>query len=181
MTIRQLLRMGDPRLLEPARLVDNVFDPVVPELIDDMFDTMRGAGGVGLAAPQLGVGLQVVIFGFERSERYPEAETIPDTILINPVITPVGEDEALGWEGCLSVPGLRGEVPRYQIIRYQGLDEAGWPIDRTVDGFHARVVQHECDHLLGLLFPMCVLGFCRFGFTDVLFPQLPSKSDGDCV
>jgi peptide deformylase len=107
MTIRQLLRMGDPRLLEPARLVDNVFDPVVPELIDDMFDTMRGAGGVGLAAPQLGVGLQVVIFGFERSERYPEAEPIPDTILINPVITPVGEDEALGWEGCLSVPGLR--------------------------------------------------------------------------
>jgi peptide deformylase len=181
MTIRQLLRMGDPRLLEPALLVDNVFDTVVPELIEDMFDTMCSAGGVGLAAPQIGVGLQVVIFGFEQSERYPEAEPIPDTILINPVITPVGEDEALGWEGCLSFPGLRGEVPRYQIIRYQGLDEAGRPIDRTVDGFHARVVQHECDHLLGLLFPMRVRDFCRFGFTDVLFPQLPSKSDGDCV
>jgi peptide deformylase len=181
MTIRQLLRMGDPRLLEPARLVGNVFGPVMPELIEDMFDTMRSAGGVGLAAPQIGVGLQVVIFGFEQGERYPEAEPIPDTILINPVITPVGEDEALGWEGCLSVPGLRGEVPRYQIIRYQGLDEAGRPIDRTVDGFHARVVQHECDHLLGLLFPMRVRDFCRFGFTDVLFPQLPSKSDGDCV
>jgi peptide deformylase len=172
MTIRQLLRMGAPRLLEPARLVDNVFDPVVPELIEDMFDTMRSAGGVGLAAPQIGVGLQVVIFGFEQSERYPEAEPISETILINPVITPVGEQEALRWEGCLSVPGLRGEVPRYEIVRYQGLDEAGQPIDRTVEGFHARVVQHECDHLAGLLFPMRVPDFRRFGFTDVLFPDL---------
>jgi len=118
------------------------------------------------------VGLQVVIFGFEQSERYPEAKPIPETILINPVITPVGEEEALGWEGCLSVPGLRGEVPRYEIVRYQGLDEAGQPIDRTVEGFHARVVQHECDHLAGLLFPMRVPDFRRFGFTDVLYPDL---------
>jgi peptide deformylase len=172
MTIRTLLRMGDSRLLETARPVDDVYDPAVRELIEDMFDTMRSAGGVGLAAPQIGVGLQVVIFGFELSERYPEAEPIPETILINPVITPVGEEEALGWEGCLSVPGLRGEVPRYKTIRYQGLDEAGQPVDRTVEGFHARVVQHECDHLAGLLFPMRVHDFRRFGFTDVLFPDL---------
>ena len=172
MTIITLLRMGDSRLLETARPVDDVYDPVVRELIEDMFDTMRSAGGVGLAAPQIGVGLQVVIFGFERSERYPEAEPIPETILINPVITPLDEDESLGWEGCLSVPGLRGEVPRYKTIRYQGLDEAGQPVDRTVEGFHARVVQHECDHLAGLLFPMRVPDFRRFGFTDVLFPDL---------
>lgn len=172
MTIRTLLHMGDSRLLETARPVDDVYDPAVRELIEDMFDTMRSAGGVGLAAPQIGVGLRVVIFGFERSERYPEAEPIPETILINPVITPVGEDEVLGWEGCLSVPGLRGEVPRYKIVRYQGMNEAGQPIDRTVEGFHARVVQHECDHLAGLLFPMRVPDFRRFGFTDVLFPEL---------
>ena len=172
MTIRTLLRMGDSRLLATARPVDDVYDPVVRELIEDMFDTMRSAGGVGLAAPQIGVGLQVVIFGFEQSERYPEAEPIPETILINPVITPLDEDESLGWEGCLSVPGLRGEVPRYKTIRYQGLDEAGQPVDRTVEGFHARVVQHECDHLAGLLFPMRVPDFRRFGFTDVLFPDL---------
>jgi peptide deformylase len=164
--------MGDPRLLESARPVDDVFDPIVRELIEDMFDTMHSAGGVGLAAPQIGVDLQVVIFGFGRSERYPEAEPIPETILINPIITPLGEDEALGWEGCLSVPGLRGEVPRYQTVRYQGLDEAGQPIERTVEGFHARVVQHECDHLQGRLFPMRVRDFRRFGFTDILFPEL---------
>jgi len=172
MSIRTLLRMGDPRLLESARPVDDVFDPIVRELIEDMFDTMHSAGGVGLAAPQIGVDLQVVIFGFGRSERYPEAEPIPETILINPIITPLGEDEALGWEGCLSVPGLRGEVPRYQTVRYQGLDEAGQPIERTVEGFHARVVQHECDHLQGRLFPMRVRDFRRFGFTDILFPEL---------
>jgi peptide deformylase len=172
MSIRTLLRMGDPRLLESARPVDDVFDPIVRVLIEDMFDTMHSAGGVGLAAPQIGVDLQVVIFGFGRSERYPEAEPIPETILINPIITPLGEDEALGWEGCLSVPGLRGEVPRYQTVRYQGLDEAGQPIERTVEGFHARVVQHECDHLQGRLFPMRVRDFRRFGFTDILFPEL---------
>ena len=172
MTIRTLLRMGDSRLLETARPVDDVYDPAVRELIEDMFDTMRSAGGVGLAAPQIGVNLQVVIFGFERSDRYPEAKPIPETILINPVIMPVRRDEALGWEGCLSVPGLRGEVPRYKIVRYQGLNEAGQLIDRTVEGFHARVVQHECDHLGGLLFPMRVRDFRRFGFTDVLFPEL---------
>jgi len=123
------------------------------------------------------VGLQVVIFGFERSERYPEAESVPETLLINPVITPVGDDEVLGWEGCLSVPGLRGEVPRYRCIRYQGFDECGQSIDRTVEGFHARVVQHECDHLYGMLFPMRIRDLRRFGFTDVLFPELPASPD----
>lgn len=177
MTVRSLLRMGDSRLLEPALPVDDLSDPELHELIADLFDTMRAAGGVGLAAPQIGVGLQVVIFGFERSERYPEAESVPETLLINPVITPVGDDEVLGWEGCLSVPGLRGEVPRYRCIRYQGIDERGQPIDRTVEGFHARVVQHECDHLCGILFPMRIRDMRRFGFTDVLFPELPASPD----
>jgi len=136
-----------------------------------MFDTMA-AGGVGLAAPQIGVGLQVVIFGFDKSERYPDADSVPQTILINPVITPLGDDEELGWEGCLSVPGLRGEVPRYTRIRYQGFDPDGNPIGRTVDGFHARVVKHECDHLIGRLFPSRMRDFARFGFTEVLFPEL---------
>jgi len=177
MTVRSLLRMGDSRLLEPARPVEDLSDPGLHELIGDLFDTMRAAGGVGLAAPQIGVGLQVVIFGFERSERYPEAESVPETLLINPVITPVGDDEVLGWEGCLSVPGLRGEVPRYRCIRYQGFDECGQSIDRTVEGFHARVVQHECDHLYGMLFPMRIRDLRRFGFTDVLFPELPASPD----
>ena len=136
---------------------------------------MRDAGGVGLAAPQIGVGLRVVIFGFEHSQRYPQAEPVPETLLINPVITPLTEEESLGWEGCLSVPGLRGEVPRWTRIRYQGLNPAGQVIDRTVEGFHARVVQHECDHLDGILFPMRVRDFTRFGFTDVLFPELADR------
>ena len=177
MTVRSLLRMGDSRLMEPALPVDDLSDPGLHELIADLFDTMRAAGGVGLAAPQIGVALQVVIFGFERSERYPEAESVPETLLINPVITPVGDDEVLGWEGCLSVPGLRGEVPRYRCIRYQGFDECGQSIDRTVEGFHARVVQHECDHLYGMLFPMRIRDLRRFGFTDVLFPELPASPD----
>jgi peptide deformylase len=154
MTVRTILRMGDPQLLEIARLVEGFDDPSLDVLIQDMFDTMEASGGVGLAAPQIGVGLQVVIFGFEKSERYPEAEPVPQTILINSVITPLSDEEELGWEGCLSVPGLRGEVPRFKQIRYQGINEQGATIDRTVDGFHARVVQHECDHLIGKLYPM---------------------------
>ena len=175
MAIRTILRMGDPRLLEPAQPVADVTSAAIADLIEDLFDTMEASGGVGLAAPQIGVGLQVVIFGFEKSERYPEAEPVPETILINPIITPLTEDEVLGWEGCLSVPGLRGEVPRCARIRYQGLDETGQTIDRIVDGFHARVVQHECDHLWGTLFPMRVRDFRRFGFTDVLFPELSTR------
>lgn len=172
MAVRSILRMGDPRLLETARPVVDFTTPALAELIADMFDTMAAAGGVGLAAPQIGVGLQVVIFGFARSERYPDAEAVPETILINPVITPLSADEEAGWEGCLSVPGLRGEVPRFTHIRYQGVDERAAPIDRTVDGFHARVVQHECDHLIGRLYPTRMRDLTRFGFTDVLFPEL---------
>lgn len=175
MAVRSILRMGDPRLLESARPVEQFASPELAALIDDMFDTMAAAGGVGLAAPQIGVGLQVVIFGFEASERYPAAAAVPQTILINPLITPLSAEESLGWEGCLSVPGLRGEVPRFTRIRYQGCDERGLPIDRTVDGFHARVVQHECDHLIGRLYPTRMRDLTRFGFTDVLFPELAGK------
>jgi peptide deformylase len=164
--------MGEPLLFKVAEPVLEFGTEELKQLIQDMFDTMADAGGVGLAAPQIGVGLQVVIFGFESSERYPDAESVPQTILINPVITPLGDDEELGWEGCLSVPGLRGEVPRYTRIRYQGFDPEGNTIDRTVDGFHARVVQHECDHLIGRLFPSRMRDFARFGFTEVLFPDI---------
>jgi peptide deformylase len=172
MAVKKLLRMGDPRLLEIARPVRDFATPALEELIEDMFDTMAAAGGVGLAAPQIGVGLQVVIFGFEKNERYPDAEAVPQTVLINPTITPLSDDEELDWEGCLSVPGLRGEVPRFSRIRYQGFTPARQPIDRSVEGFHARVVQHECDHLIGKLYPMRIRDFSRFGFTDVLFPAL---------
>ncbi len=171
MSVRTILRMGDPRLLEHARPLLHFATAELNELIDDLFDTMAAAGGVGLAAPQIGVGLQVVVFGFEQSERYPEAAAVPQTILINPEITPLSTQEELGWEGCLSVPGLRGEVPRFARIRYRGFDEQGAAIDRTVDGFHARVVQHECDHLIGTLYPMRIRDLRRFGFTDVLFPD----------
>lgn len=172
MAVRTILRMGDPRLLKIARPVTDFAAPALHELIADMFDTMAAAGGVGLAAPQISVGLQVVIFGFDSSDRYPDAEPVPQTILVNPRITPLGSDEELGWEGCLSVPGLRGEVPRWARIRYQGCDAQGRAIDRTVEGFHARVVQHECDHLVGRLYPTRMRDFSRFGFTDVLFPEL---------
>jgi peptide deformylase len=172
MAVRTLLRMGDPRLLEVARPVADFATPALAELITDLFDTMNAAGGVGLAAPQIGIGLQVVIFGFEKSERYPDAESVPQTVLLNPVITPLSDEELLGWEGCLSVPGLRGEVPRWARIRYQGFTPQGETIDRTVEGFHARVVQHECDHLIGKLYPMRMRDMSRFGFTDVLFPEL---------
>lgn len=164
--------MGDPLLFQSADPVTRFSTPELSALIDDMFETMRVAGGVGIAAPQIGVGLQVVIFGFAKSERYPDAEPVPMTVMINPVITPLGDDEMLGWEGCLSVPGLRGEVPRYQRIRYTGFDPDGNSIDRIVEGFHARVVQHECDHLIGRLYPSRIRDFSRFGFTDILFPDV---------
>jgi len=173
MTIRNILRMGDPRLLQVAQPVRDFATPALQALIEDMFDTMRAAGGVGLAAPQIGVGLQLVIFGFDASERYPDAGAVPQTILINPLITPLGDSEESAWEGCLSVPGLRGEVPRHARIRYQGFDADGIAIDRTVDGFHARVVQHECDHLIGRLYPTRMRDLTRFGYTEVLFPALP--------
>lgn len=172
MAVRSILRMGEPLLYRIAEPVAAFGTDELRQLIADMFDTMAAAGGVGLAAPQIGVGWQVVIFGFDKSERYPDAGSVPQTILINPLITPLGNEEELGWEGCLSVPGLRGEVPRYTRIRYQGFDPEGNAIDRTVDGFHARVVQHECDHLIGRLFPSRMRDFARFGFTDVLFPEL---------
>ena len=172
MPVRPILRMGDPFLAQTAQTVTEFNTPELKALLCDMADTMAAAGGVGLAAPQIGVGLQVVIFGFAKSERYPNAEAVPPTVLINPVITPLGEEEALAWEGCLSVPGLRGEVPRPKRIRYTGFDAEGQPIDREVDGFHARVVQHECDHLIGRLYPSRIRDFSRFGFTEVLFPEL---------
>lgn len=173
--IRDILKMGDARLLRVAAPVTEFGTPELRELIADMFDTMRAAGGVGLAAPQIGVDLQLVIFGFERSERYPDAPAVPFTILLNPVITPLSADEEEGWEGCLSVPGLRGSVPRWTSIRYQGVDPDGEVIDRVADGFHARVVQHECDHLIGRLYPSRIRDFGKFGFTEVLFPGLDSR------
>lgn len=177
--IREILKMGDARLL---RIAPPVSDSVIgsaelQQLIDDMFETMRHVGGVGLAAPQIGVDLQLVIFGFERSERYPDAPAVPPTVLLNPVIEPIGDELEEGWEGCLSVPGLRGAVNRYQRIRYQGVDPQGQPIDRTVEGFHARVVQHECDHLIGRLYPSRITDFSKFGFTEVLFPGLDPQTD----
>ncbi|EIL88916.1 peptide deformylase [Rhodanobacter sp. 115] len=175
--IREILKMGDPRLLRVAPPVPDAMigSAELDALIADMFDTMHAADGVGLAAPQIGVDLQLVIFGFEHSERYPDAPEVPQTILLNPAITPLSQDMEEGWEGCLSVPGLRGAVSRYTLIRYQGLDPKGAKIDRTAEGFHARVVQHECDHLIGRLYPSRITDFAKFGFTDVLFPgQLPA-------
>ncbi|MBB3256554.1 peptide deformylase [Paraburkholderia bannensis] len=175
--IREILRMGDPRLLGIARPVDHFDTPQLHELIADMFDTMHAANGAGLAAPQIGVDLQVVIFGFEQNERYPEAPAVPQTVLINPVIHPLSHDMEEGWEGCLSVPGMRGAVSRYSMIRYNGYDQYGKPIERVAEGFHARVVQHECDHLIGKLYPMRITDFSKFGFTEVLFPDLDPNSD----
>jgi peptide deformylase len=170
MAIRTVLRMGDPRLLEPARPVERFDTPELHALIADMNDTMRALDGAGLAAPQIGVGLQVAVFGVERNPRYPDAEPVPYTVLVNPVLTPVGREMEEGWEGCLSVPGMRGLVPRYRQLRYQGRDPYGRPIDRTVSGFHARVVQHECDHLAGILYPMRIRDLRNFGFNEELFP-----------
>ena len=177
MAIREILKMGDPRLLQVARPVSAFDTPALHGLIADMFDTMRAANGVGLAAPQIGVDLALVIFGFARSVRYPDAPEVPETILLNPTIEPLSSEEEEGWEGCLSVPGMRGVVPRYKRIRYTGSDPRGESIDRTVDGFHARVVQHECDHLIGKLYPMRIRDFTRFGFTSVLFPELDDQAD----
>lgn len=172
MAIKPVLRMGDPRLLAVAQRVEDFGTPELDVLLQNMHDTMEALDGAGLAAPQIGVGLQVVIFGVERNPRYPDAEEVPYTVLVNPVVTPLTENMEQGWEGCLSVPGMRGVVPRFARIRYQGSDQYGNPIDRTVDGFHARVVQHECDHLQGILYPMGITDFRTFGFTDVLFPDL---------
>ena len=170
MTVRPVLKMGDPRLLRIAPPVEKFATRELHALIDDLFDTMRATDGVGIAAPQIGVDLQVVIFGFEANPRYPDEVGVPETILINPCVTPLGNDEEEGWEGCLSVPGLRGLVPRWKKIRYTGFDEQGQAIDRTVDGFHARVVQHECDHLIGRLYPTRIRDLTKFGFTEELFP-----------
>jgi len=179
--IRQILRMGDPRLLRVAEPVNDLQDPELSTLVDDMFETMHAADGAGLAAPQVGVPLRVVIFGYSdpsiRNPRYPDADPVPQTILLNPVIEPLSNEEEEGWEGCLSVPGLRGMVPRYARIRYRGVDLQGNAIDREADGFHARVVQHECDHLDGILYPMRVRDFSRFGYTDILFPGMSDADD----
>lgn len=175
--IREILKMGDARLLQKARPVTQFNTPELRLLVDDMFDTMEHANGAGLAAPQIGVDLQVVIFGFDRNPRYPDAPTVPKTVLINPVIEPLSDDMEDGWEGCLSVPGLRGVVPRHTSLRYSGYDLMGNRIDRVAEGFHARVVQHECDHLIGVLYPMRIKDFTRFGFTEVLFPELPPSYD----
>ena len=168
--IREVLRMGDPRLWQKSLPVTRFKTQELSELLQDMRDTMAHLNGAGLAAPQIGVLLRVVIFGVKRNPRYPDAEEVPDTVLINPVITPIGDEIEEAWEGCLSVPGMRGVVPRYAKLRYSGFDESGATIDRTVEGFHARVVQHECDHLDGILYPMRIEDMSRFGFVDVLFP-----------
>ncbi len=186
MAIRDILKMGDPRLLRVAKPVTHFDTDALHLLVLDMLDTMRAANGAGLAAPQIGVDLQLVVFGSgETVARYPDAPPVPRTILLNPVISPLAEPGGEGapleledWEGCLSVPGLRAIVPRFARIRYTGFDPYGDPIERTVEGFHARVVQHECDHLIGKLYPMRVRDFTRFGFTEVLFPGLePSQDD----
>lgn len=178
MTVRDVLKMGDARLLRMAEPVTALDTPELHALIADMHDTMAAVNGAGLAAPQIGVNLQLVIFGSTSvNPRYPGRPLVPRTVLINPVITPLGTTEEDDWEGCLSVPGLRGVVPRWSRIRYTGLDEKGTGIDRTVDGFHARVVQHECDHLIGKLYPMRVRDFSRFGFTEVLFPEISAAED----
>ena len=170
MAIRTVLRMGDARLWQRAEPVTHFDTPQLHALLADMRDTMKALNGAGLAAPQIAVALRVVIFGVQQNTRYPDAETVPDTVLINPVITPLDEEMEEGWEGCLSVPGLRGLVPRHARIRYQGWDEYGALIDRTVSGFHARVVQHECDHLDGILYPMRIRDMTKFGYNEELFP-----------
>ena len=171
MPARVVLRMGDPRLLRVAEPVSQFDTPDLHALLQDMRDTMEAENGAGLAAPQIGVNLQAVLFGLEHNARYPDAEPVPLTILINPTLYQLDEEREDGWEGCLSVPGLRGVVSRFKRLRYTGFDPQGRPIDRTVSDFHARVVQHECDHLLGVLYPMRMQDLRQFGFTEVLFPN----------
>jgi peptide deformylase len=175
--IREVLKMGDPRLLASAKPVTDFAAPELKSLLGDMHDTMEHLNGAGLAAPQIGVGLQVVIFGVTNNPRYPQAEEVPYTILINPVLEPVSDEMEEAWEGCLSVPGLRGIVPRYKRMHYCGFDASGAVVDRVVEGFHARVAQHECDHLNGILYPMRVRDFTRFGFIEALFPNQEIQDD----
>ena len=175
MAVREILKMGDPRLLRVAPPVREFDTPALHALVQDMFDTMEAAQGAGLAAPQIGIDLQLVIFGFTNNERYPDAPAVPRTVLLNPTLSALDESIEEGWEGCLSVPGLRGRVPRWARIRYAGVDPQGRPIEREVDGFHARVVQHECDHLIGRLYPTRMTDLTQFGYTSVLFPD----ADGD--
>ena len=170
MAEKPVLRMGDPRLLQVSRRVEALDTPELHELIQDMKDTMQALNGAGLAAPQIGVDLQVVIFGVDANPRYPDAEPVPHTVLVNPELEPLGEELEEGWEGCLSVPGMRGLVPRYKRLRYRGVDQFGSAIDRSVEDFHARVVQHEVDHLLGILYPMRIEDLRNFGFNEELFP-----------
>lgn len=178
MAIHEILKMGDPRLLRVAQPVTAFDTDGLHRLVADLLDTMAAANGAGLAAPQIGVDLQVVVFGTDApNPRYPDAPVVPRTVLVNPVITPLGDDQEDGWEGCLSVPGLRGLVPRFSRIRYTGFDLYGDPIDRSVDGFHARVVQHECDHLIGRLYPTRMRDLTQLGFTEVLFPGLDPAQD----
>ncbi len=177
MAVRPVLRMGEPLLLEKAAPITAFNTPELHTLIQDMRDTMAALSGAGLAAPQIGVSLRLVIFGGFDSPRYPDAASIPDTVLINPVLTPLDDKKDEAWEGCLSVPGMRGLVPRYTRLRYTGFDAMGQLIDRTVQGFHARVVQHECDHLDGILYPMRIQDMRNFGYNEVLFPDLPVEPD----
>lgn len=177
MTIRNILKMGDPRLLRVAPTVTSFNTSELDALVQDLFDTMHAANGAGLAAPQIGEDVQVVIFGFANNQRYPDAPPVPQTVLCNPVIEPLDDAQEDGWEGCLSVPGLRGVVPRFARIRYRGFDAQGRPIEREAEGFHARVVQHECDHLIGRLYPTRMRDLTKFGYTSVLFPDLDPNDD----
>lgn len=177
MPVRSVLKMGDPRLLQQAKPVEAFDTPQLRALLVDMHDTMTSLNGAGLAAPQIGVSSQVVIFGVGSNPRYPGAEEVPYTVLINPTLEPVADKMEEGWEGCLSVPGMRGLVPRYRQLRYRGFDPYGQPIDRTVEAFHARVVQHEVDHLLGILYPMRIRDLRNFGFNETLFPGQDLQDD----
>jgi peptide deformylase len=178
MAIHEILKMGDARLLRIAKPVEQFDTPELHRLVADMFETMKAANGAGLAAPQIGVDLQLVIFGTDApNPRYPDAPPVPRTVLLNPKITPLSDEQEEGWEGCLSVPGLRGVVPRFKAIRYSGFDPQGQPIERTAEGFHARVVQHECDHLIGRLYPTRMRDFTKFGFTEILVPEMAANED----
>jgi peptide deformylase len=177
MAVRPVLRMGDPRLLQRSGEVGAFDTPELHALLQDMQDTMQALNGAGLAAPQIGVPLRVVIFGMEHSPRYPDAEPVPFTVLVNPELMPLDSEVEEGWEGCLSVPGMRGLVPRHARLRYRGYDQRGVPIDRSVAGFHARVVQHECDHLDGILYPTRIRDLRNFGFHEELFPDQPMVDD----